>query len=761
MREIAEAAGLPLIIYLKSEDGFGSDRDQSLDAIGRLVDDGVAIAIKYAIVRDDPRKDAMLDGLLKRVDRRRVISGMGERPAIVHLRDYELGGMTTGSGCIAPSLCSSFLMACADRNWTTAETLRAEFMPLEDVRDAWGPARVLHHATELAGIASTGPILPYVSPLDRRAVERTGAGRARAAGARRVTRPRKTPTDLRSYRWFGKDDLRSSGHRSRARQQGFTADDMGGKPVIAILNTWSDANPCHAHFRLRAEDVKRGVWQAGGFPMEIPLLTLGETFMKPTTMLYRNLLAMETEEALRAYPADGAILLGGCDKTVPAMVMGATSANLPFIFVPAGPMFRGNWRGQALGSGTDVWKYWAERRAGTIDECTWREMEEGIARSFGTCMTMGTASTMAAAVDALGLTLPGASSIPAADSGHARMASAAGRRVVEMVWEDTRPRDILTTAAFENAVTAAMALGGSTNAIIHLIAMAGRAGAMLDLDRFDALSRRTPFLANIRPSGAYLMEDFFYAGGLRGVLDRLRDLLHTECLTINGQTLGSNLEGAFVSNDEVITRRENPVGPEGGVAVLRGNLAPDGAVIKHTAAERRLLQHAGPAVVFRNYNDLEARIDDPALPVTADSVLVLQDAGPLGAPGMPEWGMLPIPKKLLAQGVRDMVRISDARMSGTAYGACVLHVAPESFAGGPLAFVRDGDVIELDVAARQLTLRVPDDELARRRAGWQPREVAYPRGFGHLYARHVTQANRGCDFDFLEGTAAIGEPEIH
>jgi dihydroxy-acid dehydratase len=322
-------------------------------------------------------------------------------------------------------------------------------------------------------------------------------------------RPRKTPTELRSHRWFGKDDLRSSGHRSRARQQGYSADDMTGKPVIAILNTWSDANPCHAHFRLRAEDVKRGVWQAGGFPMEIPLLTLGETFMKPTTMLYRNLLAMESEEALRAYPADGAILLGGCDKTVPAMVMGATSANLPFIFVPAGPMFRGNWRGQALGSGTDVWKYWAERRAGTIDECTWREMEEGIARSYGTCMTMGTASTMAAAVDALGLTLPGASSIPAADSAHARMASAAGRRVVEMVWEDARPRDILTTAAFENAVTAAMALGGSTNAIIHLIAMAGRAGAELDLDRFDALSRRTPFLANIRPSGAFLMEDFF------------------------------------------------------------------------------------------------------------------------------------------------------------------------------------------------------------------------------------------------------------
>jgi dihydroxy-acid dehydratase len=576
-----------------------------------------------------------------------------------------------------------------------------------------------------------------------------------------VKRPRKTATDLRSHRWFGRDDLRSFGHRSRAKQQGFGAEDLAGKPVIAILNTWSDANPCHAHFRLRADEVKRGVWQAGGFPMEIPLLTLGETFMKPTTMLYRNLLAMEAEEALRSYPADGAVLLGGCDKTVPALLMGATSANLPAIFVPAGPMFRGNWRGQFLGSGTDVWKYWAERRAGTLDECSWREMEDGIARSFGTCMTMGTASTMAAAADALGITLPGASSIPAADSAHARMAAAAGRRIVEMVWEDLRPRDILTTAAFENAVTATMALGGSTNAIIHLIAMAGRAGAELDLDRFDALSRRTPFLANIRPSGRFLMEDFFYAGGIRGVLDRLRDLLHPDCTTVTGRTLADNLEGAFVCNDDVIAPRERPLGVEGGVAVLRGNLAPDGAVIKHTAADRALLKHAGPAVVFHNYNDLEARIDDPALPVTPDSVLVLQDAGPLGAPGMPEWGMLPIPKKLLVQGVRDMVRISDARMSGTSYGACVLHVAPESFAGGPLAFVRDGDIIELDVPARTLTLRVADHELSRRRSGWTQREVPFPRGFGHMYARHVTQANRGCDFDFLEGTQPIAEPEIH
>jgi dihydroxy-acid dehydratase len=389
-------------------------------------------------------------------------------------------------------------------------------------------------------------------------------------------------------------------------------------------------------------------------------------------------------------------------------------------------------------------------------------MEDGIARSFGTCMTMGTASTMTSAVDALGLTLPGASSIPAADSAHPRMATAAGRRIVEMVWEDLRPREILSTPAFENAVMAAMALGGSTNAIIHLIAMAGRAGATLDLDRFDALSRRTPFLANIRPSGQYLMEDFYYAGGLNGLLNQMRDLLHVDCMTVNGRTLGANIEGGIVCNADVIVPRERPLGPEGGVAVLRGNLAPQGAVIKHTALlDRRLLIHAGPAVVFKNYNDMDARIDDPSLPVTADSVLVLQDAGPLGGPGMPEWGMLPIPKKLLAEGVRDMVRVSDARMSGTSYGACVLHVAPESFVGGPLALVKDGDIIELNVPERRLGLKVSDEELARRRAAWSPRQPLYPRGFGRLYSQHVTQADKGCDFDFLEGTAPISEPEIH
>jgi dihydroxy-acid dehydratase len=576
-----------------------------------------------------------------------------------------------------------------------------------------------------------------------------------------MTPRRKDPTELRSHRWFGRDDLRSFTHRSRTKQAGFTTDDWAGKPVIAILNTWSDANSCHAHFRQRAEEVKRGVWQAGGFPLEMPVLSVGETYMKPTTMLYRNFLAMETEEILRANPVDGAVLMGGCDKTVPGLVMGATSMNMPAIFLPAGPMLRGNWRDQVLGSGSDVWKYWAERRAGNFDECSWRELEDGIARSYGTCMTMGTASTMAAAVEALGLSLPGASSIPAADSRHSHLATATGRRIVEMVWEDLKPRDVLTGDAFDNAVTVAMALGGSTNAIIHLIAMAGRAGARLDLDRFDALSRRTPFLANVRPSGQYLMEDFFYAGGLRALMARIPDLLHTEAPTVSGRPLGAGLDGASVVNEQVIVPRDRPIKPEGGLAVLRGNLAPDGAVIKHTAMEPRLLRHRGPAVVFRDYNDLERRMDDPALPATPDSVLVLQNAGPLGAPGMPEWGMLPIPKKLLQQGVRDMVRISDARMSGTSYGACVLHVAPESFVGGPLALVRDGDMVELDVPGRRLTLHVPDDELGRRRAAWTPRELPYPRGWVALWARHVRQADKGCDFDFLEGTAPVPEPEIH
>jgi dihydroxy-acid dehydratase len=572
---------------------------------------------------------------------------------------------------------------------------------------------------------------------------------------------KKRPEDLRSHRWYGASDMRAFGHRSRTAQMGYSRRDYLGKPVIAIVNTWSDINPCHAHFRQRAEEVKRGVWQAGGFPVEMPALTLSEPFQKPTTMLYRNLLAMETEELLRSYPADGAVLMGGCDKTTPALLMGAISMNLPAVFLPAGPMLRGDWRGNFLGSGSDVWRYWAEKRAGNISETAWEEIENGIARSHGHCMTMGTASTMTSAAEALGMTLAGAASIPAADSRHARMAVDTGRRAVEMVWNDVKPRDILRAASFDNAITTVLALGGSTNALVHLIAMARRCGIPLSLDRFDELSRRTPLLANVRPAGKYLMEDFYYAGGLRALMVRIADLLALGARTVEERSLGEAIACAEVFADDVILPRERALVASGSLAVLRGNLAPDGAVIKPAAAEAQLLEHRGPAVVFANYNDMAARIDDPALPVTADSVIVLQSAGPLGAPGMPEWGQLPIPKKLLEQGVRDMVRISDARMSGTSYGACVLHVAPESHVGGPLALVRDGDMIVLDVPARRLTLEVDDAELARRRAKWHPPPPHYARGFGALYQSHITQANEGCDFDFLEGTAATPDPEIH
>jgi len=574
-------------------------------------------------------------------------------------------------------------------------------------------------------------------------------------------KPRRTAAELRSHRWYGADDLRSFGHRSRTAQMGYARADYAGKPVIAILNTWSEINPCHSHFRQRAEEVKRGVWQAGGFPVEMPAISLAEPFQKPTTMLYRNLLAMETEELLRSYPADGAVLMGGCDKTTPALIMGALSMNLPAIFVPAGPMLRGDFRGSFLGSGSDTWKYWAELRAGNITEADWRGVEDGIARSPGHCMTMGTASTMTSAAEAMGLTLPGAASIPAADSRHSQMATASGRRIVEMVWEDLCARDVVDARAIDNAVTTVLALGGSTNAIVHLIAVARRAGVPLDLDRFDALARRTPVLANVRPSGKYLMEDFYYAGGLRGLMSRLGELLDRDALTVSGRTLGASLEGAAVYHDDVIRPRSNPLVERDGLAVLRGNLAPDGAVIKPAAMEAHLQRHTGRAVVFRDYNDMAQRIDDPALAVDRDSVIVLQSAGPQGAPGFPEWGQLPIPQKLLREGVRDMVRISDARMSGTSYGACVLHVAPESHVGGPLALVRDGDRIELDVPGRRLTLAVSDDELARRREAWTPPRPHYTRGFGTLYLRHVTQANEGCDFDFLEAGAPTPDPEIH
>ncbi len=576
-----------------------------------------------------------------------------------------------------------------------------------------------------------------------------------------MTQRKKTPEELRSNRWYGPQDLRSFGHRSRTLQMGYSHEDYKGKPVIAILNTWSDVSHCHSHFKERVEDVKRGVWQAGGFPLEMPAITLAEVLQKPTTMMYRNFLAMETEELLRCYPADGCVLMGGCDKTGPGLMMGALSMNLPTIFVPAGPMLTGRWAGKTLGSGSDVWKYWDELRAGNITQRDWKEIEEGIARSPGTCMTMGTASTMTSVIETLGFSLPNASAIPAPDSNHPRMASLSGRRIVDMVWEDLKPRDILTTRSVDNAIKVLMALGGSTNALIHLVAMAGRAGIGIPLERFEEIGRASPYLVNMRPAGKYLMEDFYYAGGLTGLLEGMRDMLDTGELTCTGRTIGENIAGSRIYNDDVIRTPANPIRPDGGLVVLRGNLAPDGAVIKANAADPKLLKHTGRAMVFNDYNDMAARIDSPDLDVDADSVLILRNAGPLGGPGMPEWGMLPIPKKLLKQGVRDMVRISDARMSGTSYGTCVLHVAPESWIGGPLALVRTGDLVELDVPARTLTLKISDEEMAQRKAAWKPNPPRFTRGYGAIFSQHVSQANRGCDFDFLEGTDPTAEPEIH
>ena len=575
---------------------------------------------------------------------------------------------------------------------------------------------------------------------------------------------RKSPDQLRSARWFAPDDLRSFGHRSRMAQMGYAPEEYRGRPVIAIINTWSDLNQCHAHFKERVEDIKRGVLQGGGFPVELPAISLSESNVKPTTMLYRNFLAMETEELIRSHSVDGVVLMGGCDKTTPGLLLGATSAGAPAIFVPAGPMLRGNWRGQTLGSGSDAWKYWDERRAGNISDKDWDEMEAGIARSYGVCMTMGTAATMTALADMIGMTLPGASSIPAADSNHIRMCATAGRRIVEMVWEDLTPDRIQTRQAFLNAIVVAMAMGCSTNAVIHIIAMARRAGHDIGLDDFDAASRTTPVIANIRPSGdTYLMEDFYYAGGLLGMLTRLKDRLDLTQINTSGRTWAQSLEGATVYNDDVIRPIDNPIYKEGALAVLRGNLAPLGCVIKPSAAAARFMKHRGQALVFDDYAQMKANIDRDDLDVSEDSVLVLRNAGPLGGPGMPEWGMLPIPKKLVKKGVRDMVRISDARMSGTSYGACILHVAPESYVGGPLALVQTGDMISLDVAARKISLDVSDEELARRRAALPAAKPRYERGYGWMFSRHIRQADQGCDFDFLETSfgGPVEEPSIY
>ena len=561
---------------------------------------------------------------------------------------------------------------------------------------------------------------------------------------------RKTPDELRSARWFAPDDLRGFGHRSRLMQMGYAREDWAGKPCIAVINTWSGINPCHAHFRERAEDVKRGVYQAGGFPIELPALSLAENFVKPTTMLYRNLLAMEVEELIRSHPVDGVVLMGGCDKTTPGLLMGATSAGVPAIFVPAGPMLRGNWNGKVLGSGSDAWKFWDERRAGNISDAEWSAIEGGIARSHGHCMTMGTASTMTAIADVIGITLPGTSSIPADDVNHMRMCASAGRRIVEMVWEDLKPSDIMTRASFENAIRVAMAMGCSTNAVIHVIAMARRACHHITLDDFDAASRIVPVIANVRPSGdTYLMEDFYYAGGLKALMKEIAPLLDLEQITVSGKRWAEELDGVKVHNADVIRSMDTAIYPEGALAVLKGNLAPRGCVIKPSACALHLRKHSGPTIVFDDYPAMKAVIDRDDFEVTPDHILILRNAGPQGGPGMPEWGMLPIPRKLVKQGVRDMLRISDARMSGTSYGACILHVSPESYVGGPLALVQTGDIISVDVAARSITLDVDEVELQRRRFHLKPPAPRFERGYGFMFAQHIGQADEGCDFDFL------------
>ncbi|HEX4858300.1 MAG TPA: L-arabinonate dehydratase [Usitatibacteraceae bacterium] len=572
---------------------------------------------------------------------------------------------------------------------------------------------------------------------------------------------RRTLESLRSQRWFARDDMRSFAHRQRLQQRGLRREEFLGRPVVAILNTWSDLSPCHAHLKERAEAVRRGILQAGGVPMELPALSLGEVMVKPTTMLYRNLLAMETEELLRSHPIDGAVLLGGCDKTTPGLLMGAISMDIPAIFCPAGPMLNDRHQGKTVGAGTHTKKFWDEYVAGNIDQKEWIRLEAKMTRSPGTCNTMGTASTMTAIAEAFGFCLPGASSTPAMDSAHARMASACGARVMEMIWEDQKPSTFFTRASVMNGIAAYMALGGSTNAAIHTIAIAGRAGIALSLEDMDAMAAKVPVLANLFPSGDKLMEDFYYAGGLPALLQEIRAVLDLGCRTVNGRTLGENLEGAANGDADIVRPLDRPVSTAGALAVLRGNLCPDGAVIKPSAMSAKFRRHRGRALVFDSNADMLAAIHDPALDADENTVIVLRNAGPVGAPGMPEWGNLPIPKKLLQAGVRDMVRLSDARMSGTHYGSCVVHIAPESAVGGPLALIRTGDWITLDVDARTLHAEVGEDEFARRRAAWQPPLRAAERGFQRLYVEHVTQAHQGCDFDFLMGNAPTAEPPIY
>jgi dihydroxy-acid dehydratase len=575
----------------------------------------------------------------------------------------------------------------------------------------------------------------------------------------------------RSDAWFHDPDMYGFVRRAFAKSMGLDDADLA-RPIIGIAQTQSDLNNCNNNFRELAEYVKRGVWQAGGTPLEFPTISLGELFMRPTTMLYRNLMAMDTEEMIRAHPLDGVVLLANCDKTTPAQMMGAASANVPAIVVTGGPHLSGRFRGESLGACTDCRRFWAEYRAGTIDEDAMRELEEGINRSDGHCTVMGTASTMAAMAEVLGLALPGTAAIPAPDARRLRLAEAAGRQAVETVRLGIRPSDVLTPRAFENAIRLMMALGGSTNAVIHLTAIAGRRGIHLPLDLFDRISRETPFITNLRPSGTFHMEQLFDAGGVPAVMKELArgGLLHLDERSITGRSIGEQLASVpalgqdaatgtgWSGPERIVFPLEQPLQPQGGIAVLRGNLAPDGAIVKQSAVSPHLLRHRGQAIVFTSTTDLAERIDDPALEVTQDSVLVLQNTGPKGAPGMPEAGGLPIPKKLLAAGVRDMLRISDARMSGTGYGAVVLHLAPEAAVGGPLGLVQTGDWIQLDVAERRLDLEVADDELARRRANWQPpASVRQARGYARMYVDHVLQADRGADFDFLLGGDAVAE----
>jgi dihydroxy-acid dehydratase len=571
----------------------------------------------------------------------------------------------------------------------------------------------------------------------------------------------KTLAQLRSRRWFSAGDMRAFAHRQRTQQMGLRREDVLDKPIVAIINTWSELSPCHAHLRERAESVKRGVLMAGGYPFELPAMSLGEVMVKPTTMLYRNFLAMEVEELLRSLPIDGVVLLAGCDKTTPGTVMGAISMGLPALFCPAGPMLNDRHQGKTVGAGTHTRVFWDEYQAGRVSEPEWVHLESRMTRSPGTCNTMGTASTMTSMTEALGLALPGSTSIPAMDSAHTRMATTCGERIVQMIWDDLTPQRILTRGAFMNAVAVQMALGGSTNAAVHIIALARRAGIALSLDDLDAMSRKVPVIANLFPSGDRLMEDFYYAGGLPALMNVIQQQLSLHEMTVSGHCVGHNIAGREVLDADVIRPLDKPVSSGGTLAVLRGNLAPEGAVMKASAANPRFFKHRGRALVFDSQPDMQAAMADPELDVDENTVLVLRNAGPVGAPGMPEWGGLPIPKKLLKQGVRDMLRLSDARMSGTHYGSCVLHISPESAVGGPLALVRTGDTIAIDIEARSLELLVDEQELTMRRQAWVAPRQPYIRGFTRLYQQHVTQAHEGCDFDFLQGNAATPEPVIY